>query len=46
MDLDGSYEIVHEEANRWMSRPHVSPDGRQLAFATWDFSGDVWVLER
>ncbi len=44
--LDGVAKVVHTEANRWLSRPFVSPDGAHLAFASRTLSGQLWILER
>jgi predicted Ser/Thr protein kinase len=46
MHIDGRYELVHTEANRWINRPHLTGDGRRIAFGTWPFGGDVWMIER
>jgi dipeptidyl aminopeptidase/acylaminoacyl peptidase len=42
MDLDGSNERVIVSGNDFYSNPRISPDGRQLAYLTWNHPNMPW----
>ncbi|GAA0337236.1 S9 family peptidase [Bacillus carboniphilus] len=42
MDLDGSNERIIVSGNDFYSNPRISPDGKQLAYLTWNHPNMPW----
>ncbi len=46
VDLSGkTHELLNFGRNNWLGRPHVSPNGRYLAFSVQTFDFNAWLLQ-